>query len=90
MNLVEFHQGQVSVRWTWLPYWLGSNRKLRIELEMELRDVALLNMMTESPADQARLHRALCRSIQRRWPGFQGLEAYLGAASHVELPPEAV
>lgn len=86
MRLVDLIDGAVELRWTWLPYWLGANQRLRAELEAELRDVALLSNLTESEEDLNRLHRTLCRSIQRRFPGFSGLEAALDAFSAIQGP----
>jgi hypothetical protein len=88
VRLVELIDGAVELRWTWLPYWLGANAKLRTELEAELRDIALLNGLTESPEDLDALNRTLCRRIQARFPAFQGLGAALGALSGVQGPPE--
>lgn len=87
MRLVELIDGAVELRWTWLPYWLGANQRLRTELEAELRDVALLNGLTESPTDLDALSRTLCRRIQARFPGFPGLGDALTALSVVQGPP---
>lgn len=87
MRLVELIDGAIELRWTWLPYWLGANARLRAELETELRDITLLNGLTESPEDLDALNRTLCRRIQDRFPAFPGLGAALGALASVQGPP---
>lgn len=89
MRLVELIDGAVELRWTWLPYWLGANSRLRAELETELRDIALLNGLTESDEDLDALNRTFCRRIQARFPAFPGLGAALSALSGVQGPPAA-
>lgn len=89
MRLVDLIDGAVELRWTWLPYWLGANQRLRTELEVELRDIALLNSLTETPEDLDALSRMLCRRIQARFPGFHGLDGALRALLSVQSPPGA-
>jgi hypothetical protein len=83
MKLVELIEGAVELRWSWLPYWLGANQRLRAELEVELRDVALINGLTTSAEDLSALSRVACRRIQVRFPGLVGLEQALLALSSI-------
>lgn len=89
VRLVELIDGAVELRWTWLPYWLGANARLRAELETELRDIALLNGLTESDKDLDALNQTLCRRIQARFPAFHGLGTALGALSTIHEAPAA-
>lgn len=86
MRLLTF-EGKLSpkVRWTWLPYWLGSNARLRQELESELRDIMLLTGRTEEQAEA--LDAILIRRIQARFPALKGLLGVLRSYQGVpELP----
>ena len=71
MRLVEYIDGSLEIRWTWLPYWLAANTRLKTDLERELVATNLTN------PDQ--LHDALCRALQDRFPGFRGLSTALQA-----------
>lgn len=79
MRLVEVIDGALELRWTWLPYWLATNGKLKQELEAELK----ATIASETAVDQAeyldRLHELVCRRIQERFPQMRGLEAALAS-----------
>lgn len=79
MRLVELIDGTLELRWTWLPYWLATNGRLKQELEAELRDAAAINALTDDPLHLDWLHAFVCRRIQARFPKMYGLEAALRA-----------
>jgi hypothetical protein len=89
MRLVQYVDGALELRWTWLPYWLATNGKLKAELERELRDAVLLNGINSSQDDLDALHRHLCRRLQARFPAFEGLGDALAGLSGVQTPPGA-
>lgn len=84
MHLVDCVDGVVEIRWTWLPYWLATNGRLKQDLERELESVVLVGNTAD---DLDRLHDVLCRALQDRFPGFPGLGAALQALKLVQ-PPE--
>jgi hypothetical protein len=84
VRLLTFEAGHPKLRWTWLPYWLGSNARLRQELESELRDIMLLTGRTEEQADA--LEAILLRRIQARFPALDGLLAVLRSYQSVLEP----
>lgn len=71
MRLLTFEGLQPKIRWTWLPYWLGSNPRLRQELELEVRDIMLLT--GRSPEHVDILEQKLFQRIQARFPALDGL-----------------
>lgn len=88
MRLVDLLDNAVELRWSWLPYWLGANQRLRVEVERELRDIALLNGLTTSDEDLDALSRKACHLIQSRFPSFVGLEEALLALMAIDMSLE--
>lgn len=89
MRLVHLRDGVLEIRWTWLPYWLAVNPRLKTELERQLKDVVLLNGATTSESDLDALHSWLLRKLHGMFPDFVGLEVYLGSLKAVEEPARA-
>lgn len=83
MNLVEVVDGAFELRWTWLPYWLATNGKLKQELETELKAAVASKEITDHPAHLAHLHNLVCKLIQSRFPQMEGLETALMSLKHV-------
>lgn len=84
MRLVEIIDGAVELRWTWLPYWLAANPKLRAELELELQAAVRRGEVTTDPRDLDQLHFRACQLIQDRFPGFTGLAEFLRRLQDVQ------
>lgn len=84
MRLVEFIDGALELRWTWLPYWLATNGKLKTELDAELKSFVLTNRLTTDPEDLDTLNEFVCQAIQRRFPAFQGLDAVLRGIGSIQ------
>jgi hypothetical protein len=84
VRLVEIIDGALELRWTWLPYWLATNGRLKKELDEEVRDAALLNAMLASPEHLNGLHAFVCRRIQARFPQMHGLGEALSALAAVD------
>ena len=83
MTFVEIIDGALELRWTWLPYWLATNGKLKQEIEDELRAAVSSNLLTDDPARMAELHSLVCKRIQERFPEMLGLEDALKAFERV-------
>ena len=86
MRLVQIRDEALEVRWTWLPYWLAVNPKLKAEVEREMRDAVLLGGVTTSPEDLDGLHSFVRDRLCRLFPAFPGLSQYLDALRAVEEP----
>lgn len=73
MRLVTFVDGALELRWTWLPYWLATNGRLKAEIEKELQAFVLEHQLTTSDRDLDTIHEFVCTRLQARFPGFEGL-----------------
>jgi hypothetical protein len=89
MRLVQLRDGALEIRWTWLPFWLAVNPRLKTQVERELRDASLLCGVTTSPADLDAMHAWLLRRVEALFPTFPGLKDYLDGIRLVPEPPEA-
>lgn len=88
MRLVHERDGVIEVRWTWLPFWLATNPKLKEDLERELRDYGLINGITNSDSDLDVLHDFIVKRLQQHFP-FTGLSTFLDSLRHVETADSA-
>jgi len=84
VRLVEVIDGALELRWTWLPYWLATNGRLKKELDEEIRNAALVNATLTSPEHLDGLHAFVCRRIQARFPQMPGLYDALKALNAVD------
>lgn len=84
MRLVQVRDGVLEIRWTWLPYWLAVNPKLKSELERQMRDAVVLGGVTSSEADLDALHEFVCERLGSLFPSFGGLPSYLAGIQAVE------
>jgi len=89
MRLVQVRDGVLEVRWTWLPYWLAVNPKLKSEIEREMRDAVLLGGVTAEDSDLDGLHIFVRDRLSGLFPAFKGLRDYLDALKAVDEPREA-
>lgn len=89
MRLVQMRDGALEIRWTWLPFWLAVNPKLKTLVERELRDATLLCGVTTSTADLDAMHRWVVRRLSALFPAFPGLREHLDGLRLVSEPPEA-
>lgn len=85
MRLVHFDQGQLELRWTWLPYWLAAGPALHHEINIYMRDLVIINGMPPSDDSLERIERLVLRLIQDRFK-IDGLEQYLSALKYVREP----
>jgi hypothetical protein len=86
VRLVQVRDGVLEIRWTWLPFWLAANPKLKTQVEREMRDAVLLGGVTASDADLDALHDFVVRRLQAVFSAFPGLAAYLDGIRDVEEP----
>ena len=84
MRFVELIDGAFEVRWSWLPFWLATNPKLKASLEGELKTIVALNGVTDTDADLDLLHRHVVRRLQELFPGFKSLDIFLDGLRAVE------
>jgi hypothetical protein len=89
MRMVQIRDGALEIRWTWLPYWLAVNPRLKTELERELHDAVLLCGVTTSEPDLDAMHEWVITRLQALFPAFQGLRAYLDGISQLREPSRA-
>lgn len=85
MKLVQYRDDVLEVRWTWLPYWLAVNPKLKNDVDRELRDIVLINGMTNSEEDLLALHAYVATKLANLFPSFEGLGPYLDNLKTVNL-----
>lgn len=86
MRLVQIRDGHLEVRWTWLPYWLAVNPKLKTEVERGMRDAVLLGGVTTSEDDLDALHSYVVDRFSALFPVFEGLGRYLDALRGIPEP----
>ena len=84
MLVVHIHQQALSIRWTWLPFWLAINPVTKDELMVELRDRVLLGGVTTSPTDLEAMHEWVLSRIEQRFPAFTGLRTFLDGLRDVQ------
>lgn len=89
MRLVQIRDGALEIRWTWLPYWLAVNPRLKTELERELHDAVLLCGVTTAAHDLDAMHEWVIRRLQLLFPAFPGLQAYLDGITQLQEPTRA-
>lgn len=85
MRFVELVDGAFEVRWTWLPFWLATNPKLKTTLEGELKSIVALAGITASEADLDLMHAHVVRRLQELFPQMSGLREFLDGLRKVEL-----
>jgi hypothetical protein len=85
MRLVVLQDGQLELRWTWLPYWMAAGPALHGEVDALMRDVVLLNGMLPNEDSLDRIEKFVLFLLTRRFP-FKGLKEYLAGFRQVEKP----
>lgn len=83
MRLVHERDGVIEVRWTWLPFWMATNPKLKEVLEREMRDLGLINGITNSDADLDAMHDFVVTRLHQLWP-TPGLAEFLDGLKYVQ------
>lgn len=86
MRLVQVRDGVLEVRWTWLPFWLAANPKMKTEIERKMRDAVLLGGVTTSEHDLDALHMFVINMIQEQFPSHQGLGEFLNGVGLIQEP----
>ena len=89
MRLVQIRDGALEIRWTWLPYWIAINPKLKTEIERELHDSVLLCGVSTSESDLDAMHDFVRERLVRLFSAFSGLDGYLDALKLIHEPPRA-
>ena len=84
MRVVFLHQGVLSIRWPWLPFWLAINPILKEDIGQGLQDRVLLGGLTTSDDDLDAMHNWVLDRIEERFPAFDGLRAFLDGMRHVQ------
>jgi hypothetical protein len=85
MYIVELIDGAFEIRWTWLPFWIAMNPKLKMQLEGEMKTIVALNGVTDSSEDLEKMHRHVVRRLCEMFPEFDGLSSYLNALQLVRM-----
>lgn len=85
MRIVELVDGAFELRWTWLPFWLATNPKLKQTLEGEMKTLVALNGVTDSDEDLELMHQHIVRRLRESFPDVRGLDTYLEGLRNVEL-----
>lgn len=83
MRIVDLREGQLELRWTWLPYWMAAGPALQGEVDALLRDAVIINGMPPTEESLDRIHSFALFLLTRRFPGFSGLKAYLRGIEEV-------
>jgi|GEM_PF-6268602 len=86
MRLVQHRDSVLEIRWTWLPYWLAVNPKLKNLVERRLRDRVVLLGVTSSSEDLDAMHRYVVAALCSLFPAFPGLDTYLDALKAIQEP----
>lgn len=84
MKFVELIDGAFEIRWTWLPFWLATNPKLKTTLEGEMKTLIALNGVQDSEEDLAMLHRHVVHRLQEMFPAMSGLDVFLDGLRAVQ------
>lgn len=69
--------GAFEIRWTWLPFWLATNPKLKQTLEGEMKAIVALNGIRNVDEDLEKMHRHILRRITQLFPEMKGLDQFL-------------
>lgn len=85
MRAVELIDGAFEVRWTWLPFWVAVNPKLKTQLEGEMKALVALNGVTDSEEDLLKMHKHLLQRLSELFPEIDGLSEYLDALRYVRM-----
>lgn len=85
MRFVGLRDGQLELRWTWLPYWLATGPALPREIDMFMRDIVIINGMPPTDESLERIEDLVIRLLQARFK-IEGLAEYLRALRHVREP----
>lgn len=84
LNLIDYTPGQPpTVRWTWLPFWLGANKSLVAMLDHELAELYAFHASTGQPMEHGEYHAWLCERLAKQFPVFNGLSAVLKSISGI-------
>lgn len=86
MRLVQIRDGVLEVRWTWLPFWLATNPKLKEKLEEEMRDAIRLGGLSENEPDLDSMHNYVAKRLQEMFPSHPGLAELLDGLKYVQEP----
>lgn len=84
MKFIELIDGAFEIRWTWLPFWLATNPKLKTSLEGEMKALIALNGVQDSEEDLAMLHRHVVKRLQEMFPEMRGLDVFLDGLRAVQ------
>lgn len=77
MKLIANNDGVIELRWSWLPYWIGSNLAYRAELERDIRDRMILNAVTTDELDL--LHDYAVAALVKKFADVPGAVAVIEA-----------
>jgi hypothetical protein len=84
VRLVQDQDGVLEISWTWLPFWLAVNPKLKEQVEREMRDGCLMGGVTNSEEDMDALHDFVVMRLQELFPSYGGLSEYLDGLKYVQ------
>jgi len=82
MRLVVLGPVGLEIRWTWLPYWIGSNSAVVERLNQELRD----ELLASPEATDKDMHLWLCVRLEMMFPAFEGLTDWLNSIQSIQGP----
>lgn len=85
MKFVELIDGAFEIRWTWLPFWLATNPKLKTTLEGEMKALIALNGVRDTEDDLELLHKHAVKRLQEMFPEMKGLDSFLDSLKNVQM-----
>jgi len=80
-------EGQLLLRFPWLPYWMAANLKLRDQVWKAVRAAIPSETQVKdmTPEVWARLDRVLIDTVIAAYPRIHGLDKVLEAVAAVEM-----
>ncbi len=84
MKFIELIDGAFEIRWTWLPFWLATNPKLKTSLEGEMKALIAMNGVRDTEEDLDLLHKHVVRRLQEMFPEMKGLDTFLNGLLSVQ------
>lgn len=84
MHLLDYnrdpdYEGELVLRFAWLPYWLGANMRLRLKIQEALNQALPPGTKVADMAEDVwgMLDDAVINTITSEYPGIFGLEQFL-------------
>ncbi len=81
------YEGELLLRFAWLPYWLGANAQLRMKMQKAVAGVIRpgLKVGEVSESEWASMDEAAIKAIVDEYPYIEGLEDFLRSLLAVQV-----